>query len=172
MTMMLGVPNQAYVTSAGSVYKADVNGIIQNVAAATDVANLQQAGCAIVNISSMYLLAALKGANMNVTSDQAFVMYVLSGQKYRVRRITATNPSLSLTTAAGGIYPAPAKGGTALVAAGQTYSALTTGLLAEDLTLAVPNNVQAAGTQLYLSLSTPQGGASTADVYVFGDVYP
>jgi membrane-bound inhibitor of C-type lysozyme len=171
MSMMLGTPNHTYVTSAGVVYVADQNGIITNVGTASDVSSLQAAGCSIVNPSSMELLAWLKGANMNSTADQAMVMFVLPAQKYRVRRVTATNASGSLSTAAGGIYTALSKGGTAIVASTQTYSALTSSLLAEDLTVAVPNNVQPAGTPLYLSLTTPQGSTYTADIYVYGDIY-
>lgn len=171
MALMLGSPNQTYVTSAGTVYKANVNGVISDVGTAADVASLQSAGCSLLNPSSMDLLAWIKGANMNSVNDQAFNMFVLSSQKYRVRRITATNASVSLTTAQGGIYTGASKSGSAIVAASQTYSSLTTSLLAEDLTAALPNAVQAAGTPLYLSLTTAQGGTATADLYVYGDLY-
>jgi len=81
------------------------------------------------------------------------------------------NASISLTTAAGGFYTAAAKGGTALVAAGQAYSALTAANLAMECTLNAAADWWAAGTPVYLSLATAQGAAATADVYVYGDVY-
>ena len=89
----------------------------------------------------------------------------------RISKITATNASVSLTTAVGGIYPAAAKGGTAAVANSQVYSALTAAAIALDLTLAAGTVVYAKGGQLYLSLTSPQGAAATADLYVWGDVY-
>lgn len=115
--------------------------------------------------------ARLLAANMNSTADQAMTMFVPTSAKFRVTKITVKNASISLTTAAGGVYPAAAKAGTAVVAAGQAYSSLTTTALALDLTLAASTTVQAAATILYLSLTTAQGSAATADVYVYGDIY-
>jgi hypothetical protein len=51
------------------------------------------------------------------------------------------------------------------------YSALTAAAIALDLTLAAGTVVYAKGGQLYLSLTSPQGAAATADLYVWGDVY-
>jgi hypothetical protein len=109
----------------------------------------------------------LTSANMNSTADQAIT---IPSTLYRVTQITARNASISLTTAAGGIYTSTAKGGTAVVAAAQVYSALTASTKFVDLTLAVTADVLTAGT-LYLSLTTAQGAAATADVYVFYQDY-
>lgn len=116
------------------------------------------------------LLGVLLGANFNSTADQAIA---ISSSKYIVRTIIAVNASVSLTTAAGGIYPAAAKGGTPIVAATQAYTALT----AASKFLALTLNPAAGGpttdvetaTTVYLSLTTAQGAAATADVYIFGD---
>ena len=116
------------------------------------------------------LLGAIKGADFNVTTDQAIpIPYA----KYVVRRIVVTNASISLTLAAGGVYTATSKGGSAIVAAAQVYSSLTSSAKYLDATLAA---VAATDTftvaNLYLSLTTGQGAAATADVYVYGDVLP
>jgi len=114
------------------------------------------------------LLGKLIGANMNSTADQ-LIPLADNPTRYRIRYIVATNASISLTTAAGGIYPAVSKGGTAVVGSGQAYSSLTASTLTLDLTLAVATTVQTTDA-LYLSLTTAQGAAATADFYVYGDV--
>lgn len=119
------------------------------------------------------LLGKLIAANMNVTTDQQITMFS-NPYKFVLRRIVVTNASTSLTTAAGGIYTAVSKGGTAVVAASQAYSTLTTSALFLDLTLNTAGSanitVKSSVPNLYLSLTTAQGGAATADVYVYGDI--
>lgn len=115
------------------------------------------------------VLGSLRGANMNSTADQAIT--IASGvSKYLVTAMYVTNCSTSLTLAAGGLYTATAKGGTPIVAAVQVYSALT-----GTATQLLPCTIAAAGqilavtaSTLYLSLTTAQGGAATADVYIVG----
>lgn len=115
-------------------------------------------------------LGRLKGANFNATTDQAIP---INSSRYVVRKIVVNNASISLTTAAGGVYTAASKGGTALVAAGQVYSALTASTKFVDLTLeAVAGTDVVTATTLYLSLTTAQGAAATADIYVYGDALP
>lgn len=119
------------------------------------------------------LLGKLIAANMNVTTDQQITMFS-NPSKFVLRRIVVTNASTSLSTAAGGIYTAVSKGGTAVVAASQAYSTLTTSALFLDLTLNTAGSanitVKSSVPNLYLSLTTAQGGAATADVYVYGDI--
>ncbi len=119
------------------------------------------------------LLGKLIAANMNVTTDQQITMFS-NPSKFVLRRIVVTNASTSLSTAAGGIYTAVSKGGTAVVAASQAYSTLTTSALFLDLTLNTASSanitVKSSVPNLYLSLTTAQGGAATADVYVYGDI--
>ena len=88
-----------------------------------------------------------------------------------IRRITVQNCSTSLTLAAGGIYTATSKGGTAIVASTQVYTVLTGGSKVLDVTLAaiVATDVLTA-KPLYLSLTTGQGSAATCNVAVFGDI--
>jgi hypothetical protein len=118
------------------------------------------------------LLGQLIGANMNSTSDQQIVIFSAPA-KYIIRRIVATNASISLTTAVGGIYPAVSKGGTAIVANSQVYSGLSASGKFVDLTVA--SGYTSGGDVLtvksiYLSLTTPQGAAATADIEVYGDI--
>jgi hypothetical protein len=170
MTMMLSpLANKAFITSAGVNYTADANGVIANVSTPADVADLVTAGCAILQPPPTDLLFTLKGANFNTTADQ--ILSPTFQGKYRIKRIVILNASLSLTTAAGGFYSAAAKGGTAVVASSQAYSALTAAAKALEATLNDASAVKAAGTPLYLSLTTGQGATCTADIYVYGDVY-
>lgn len=122
---------------------------------------------------------SLIGANFNSTADQAIPISVPTGL-WMVDSIAITNPSVSLTTAAGGFYTAVSKAGVAVVASSQAYSALTTNaanttgnaLLA---TIATAGNtttlggyLQGANTiaTLYFSLTTAQGAAATGDIRV------
>lgn len=121
----------------------------------------------------------LPGANFNTTADQAIPISVPSGT-WMVDSITISNPSISLTTAAGGFYTAASKGGVAVVAAAQAYSSLTnhtantTGNAMLATIATAGNTTMFNGYQqsspintLYLSLTTAQGAAATADVRVY-----
>jgi hypothetical protein len=110
-----------------------------------------------------------KGLNFNSTADQGIAITTANGLKYLITKILVTNASTSMTTAAGGIYTATSKGGTAVVAATQTYSALTSSTVVESLTLtAAVNASTVTAGELYFSLTTAHGSAATADVYIFG----
>jgi hypothetical protein len=129
-------------------------------------------GNQLPNRFGQILLGQLISANMNSTGDQQIVIFSAPA-KYIIRRIVATNASISLSTAAGGIYPAVSKGGTAIVANSQVYSGLTASGKFVDLTVA--SGYTSGGDVLtvksiYLSLTTPQGAAATADIYVYGDI--
>jgi hypothetical protein len=65
------------------------------------------------------------------------------------------------------------KGGTAIVAAAQAYSGLTTSAKFVDLTVASAYTTGGdvlTVKSIYLSLTTGQGTAATADIYVYGDI--
>lgn len=112
------------------------------------------------------LLFRIIGADMNSTADQAFVK-LLPFTNYFLRVWRINNASTSLTTAAGGIYTAEAKGGVQLLASSQTYAALTTS--AAGLYAGPPGAGSGIRTETpFLSLTTPQGGAATADFYGYG----
>jgi hypothetical protein len=123
--------------------------------------------------SAYVLLGKLTSANMNSTADQSITITLPTGTtKYSVVGVDVTNCTVSLTLAAGGIYTAASKGGSAIVASTQVYTGLTgtsTNLL--PLTLAITTSTFTS-TTLYFSLTTAQGGAATADVYVWGRLLP
>jgi hypothetical protein len=113
------------------------------------------------------MLGSLTGASLNATADQAIP--IVAG-KYVIRRIVVTNASGTPSLAVGGIYTGASKGGTALVAATQVFSGLTSGTASVDLTIAAAGiGVALTAAQLFLSLTTAQGSAMTADVFIFGD---
>jgi len=171
MSLMLSpIANKVFCTSAGVVYTADSLGIIRNVGTKQDQDDLVASGCAVLSPPPTDLLFVNKGLNFNITTDQ--LLTPTFNGKFRVKRFVVTNASISLTTAAGGIYTAASKGGTPQVAAGQAYSSLTAALKALELTLNDPLTVLAAATPLYFALTTPQGAAATGDLYAYGDVYP
>lgn len=152
----------------GNNYTPDARGLIS--AQPVDVPDLLMAGYLTIPIP---IIGRLLGANMNITTDQPFTMFVNPLLKFRPTKITCTNASISLTTAAGGIYPAASKGGTAMVAAAQAYSALSAAALALDLTIVAGTlpTVYAAGVIPILSLTTGQGAAATADFYMEGQTF-
>lgn len=133
------------------------------------------AGAAVWNPVPRGLIGKLIGANFNVTTDNTIPVTVPTGLKYRLTKVTVKNASISLTTAAGGLYTAASKGGTVVVLAAQAYSALTAATIALDTAIVAgpAATVYDPATQasFFLNLTTAQGAAATADVYLFGDVY-
>ena len=118
----------------------------------------------------------LASANFNSTSDQAITINFPSGfTHFVIRRIIISNASISMTTAVGGFYTAASKGGFALVASTQVYSFLTapsTFLAATLASVTTSNQLNAAESPIYLSLSTPQGVTATADITIVADFTP
>lgn len=127
------------------------------------------------------VLGVLKGANFNVTTDQAIVIdcetsssagYLSSSAKYVITEIRVVFASgASLTTAQGAFYTAASKTGTVIGATTTAYTGVTGAGKQQKLSglAGMDSDVFTAAT-LYLSLTTAQGAAATADVYVFG--YP
>jgi len=122
-------------------------------------------------------IGKLISADFNSTSDQA-IPITYPGIGYRMFGFFVTNPSVSMTTAAGGFYSAAAKGGTALVAASQVYSALTSNSANTAGNMVIPTLAANVATTtlwtlstMYFSLSTPQGSAATADIYVLASPF-
>lgn len=114
-------------------------------------------------------LCSIRAANFNSTADQ--VCTIASGiTVWMPTSIIVTNCSASLTLAVGGVYPTISKGGTALVAGTQIYTALTASTVVLGLTLAanIATTRYTAAT-IYLALTTAQGTAATCDVYVWGN---
>jgi hypothetical protein len=123
---------------------------------------------ALAPASAMQKLFVLNSANLTLTTDQTMTQ-VFAGTFYVVQVIGVVWASGAFGTAcAGGIYTATAKGGTAIVAAGQSYAALTgSGTAVNDVIAAAgPFNA----TPIYFSLTTGNTGALTANVSVWGCV--
>ena len=112
-------------------------------------------------------LFALRGANLNVTTDQAFTKNGVF-TRYVVTRIVSRGLTGNALIAAGGVYTAAAKGGTAIVAAGQAWGALSA--LDKTLTLTLAALADILTATPILSLTTAAGGAATADVLIYGVV--
>jgi len=134
-------------------------------AGGTGQTTAQAAGLALVDaIPGLRVLWKLEGANMNSTADQQFTR-VGTWTRAFIQFVWVLNPSTSMTTAQGGIYTAASKGGAAVVAASAAYTPLTASNSVHASTVAArPSDA----TTLYLSLTTPQGSAATADFYIVG----
>lgn len=154
-----------YCTGVGTMALTSLTSYARTILAAANAA----AARTLLGVLPRYgLLGSLTAADFNVVTDQAITM---SSTKYRITDIVVKGASVNMTTAQGGVYNAVGKpGGGVLVAAGQVYTALSAATKFVALTLAgvALTDVQTAGF-VYLSLSTPQGVAATADVYVFGE---
>jgi len=115
------------------------------------------------------ILAGVKlGVNMNTTADQPIT--ITMPDHYSIFRIFAANPSVSLTTAVGGLYTAAGKTGVQIVANSQVYSGLTTSSLNVSgnlVALALNATIRQNTTTVYFSLTTPQGAPATADIYIY-----
>lgn len=113
------------------------------------------------------LLFVLKGANMQLTTDQAMTK-VFAGTAYNVTNIIARQRTGACSVAcAGGIYDTAAKGGNAVVAATQNWVTLASGVIV-SAALAALNATTLLANSLLLSLTTGSTAACTADIYVFG----
>lgn len=117
------------------------------------------------------LIGKLLSANLNVTTDQTINIY--NASKYVISKIVVTNASANLSagSTAGGFYPSASKGGTAIVANTQVYTALSASTKYQNLTLAAVAGTDVyTGSAIYFSLTTAFGSACTADIYVYGYV--
>ena len=143
--------------------QSNVLGIIST--AITDLRNFNS----ILQGKPSSVLAKLPSANLNTTADQ-----IITGMpaKFLIQGIYATNCSGSATAAVGGIYTAPSKGGSQVVYAGQSWASLTAANSLLPFSFASAALEVTYGSTLYLSLTTPQGAAMTADIYVIGVALP
>lgn len=119
------------------------------------------------------VIGSLLGADFNTTLDQAIPIDT-DVVAFQFFCIYVTRPSTILSAAVGGFYPAASKAGTAIVANTQVYSTLTTAasLLTPTFTGAVIttrwSRANLADWAVYFSLTTPQGVAASADIYLLG----
>lgn len=120
-----------------------------------------------LDLSDSSELLGCRHVNLNTTTDQPITM---KSDRYVVLRVTLANPSANPTLAVGGIYSAPSKGGTALVPATQVYTGLSAAnrFITTGLNAVLSTTVATAST-LYFSLTTAQGSACSADLFIYGD---
>jgi major tropism determinant Mtd-like protein len=122
------------------------------------------------------LSVSAKAINANLVGDTPLIVPLPPGfTRYRIVRVTALNPSVSLTAALAAVYTAAAAGGVAACAP-QALSALTNATAATtgnaiDLTLALAAPTFFGATPLYFRITTPQGAAATLDVVLLVQPY-
>lgn len=133
-------------------------------------------------LASQKVLGSFRSANFNSIFDQP-ILVPPAISAFQLTGIVVTNASVSLTTASGGFYTAASKGGSQIVSSSQAYSALTGSNLLLSATLtAFANTARFSAANLgtllnannqyslalYFALTTAQGVAATADIYVIG----
>lgn len=98
----------------------------------------------------------------------------ISGSTFMVTRVIYNNPSISLTTATGGVFSAVSAGGVTIVtnAALSGLTAAANGLqVIPSLAANAQTNVY-TGANLFFRIGTAQGAAAKMDVYIMGIVFP
>lgn len=119
------------------------------------------------------LLFVKRAADLQSTADQALTAWPGKNcTRYMVTDVTAICKTGGASVAcAGGIYTAASKGGTALVAAAQSWLNLSAANKIVQATLDAVNatDSQSAAT-LYFALTTGSTAAATADIFVYGTV--
>jgi len=157
---MSGAVLQSGLVTPGHLTSWVTNGVIGDFGAAPTYARV---------------IASAKSVNFSTTFDQPIPipLYITA---FMLVSIIVTNPSMSLATAQGGFYPQPSKGGTPIVAATQSYAALTgsNSLLLPFLSSYANNTRFSAAVlgqigglmNIWFSLTTPQPTLATADIYI------
>lgn len=109
------------------------------------------------------LLGFAQGVNLNATGDT--VIPVINATTYSVSNVILVNASVSLTTAAAGLFSAAGAGGTAIVS-NAALSGATGPTIVSQRTVA--STATLTGPNMYWNVGTAQGAAATGDVYVYG----
>ena len=118
----------------------------------------------VTSNQAIRLLAVATGVNVNATGDQA-TLSIINSSNYSVSNVVFTNASVSLSSAAAGLFTAPSAGGTGVVA-NSALSALSASTVVSQRTVA--STAIQSGQNLYLNVGTAQGATATMDVYVYG----
>ena len=118
----------------------------------------------VTSNQAIRLLAVATGVNVNATGDQA-TLSIINSSNYSVSNVVFTNASVSLSSAAAGLFTAPSAGGTGIVA-NAALSALSASTVVSQRTVA--STAIQSGQNLYLNGGTAQGAPATMDVYVYG----
>ena len=118
----------------------------------------------IASNQAIRLLAVATSVNVNATGDQA-VLPIINSSNYSVSNVVFTNASVSLSSAAAGLFTAPSAGGTGVVA-NAALSALSASTVVSQRTVA--STATQSSQNLYLNVGTAQGATATMDIYVYG----
>lgn len=108
------------------------------------------------------LLAVFQGVNANATGDT--VLPIIDATTYSVKNVVFTNASVSLSSAAAGLFTAP--GASGAIVSNAALSGLTGPTVVSERTVA--STAAQTGQNLYVNVGTAQGAAATFDVYVYG----
>lgn len=111
-------------------------------------------------------LFTLPLANFNSALDQA-LLKAWDFTVYVIKEVLVTSPSGPIANARGGIYTGASKSGVPVIAATQSYTALSSST--DTLNPLLNNGATATlSAPLYLSLTTPEGSAATASISIMG----
>lgn len=115
-------------------------------------------------------LFVLRNANMTLATDQAFSK-LFSGTSYVVSGVFAVCKTGAFGVACiGGVYTGAGKTGDALLAAAQSFAGLTAAGTVASAPLANVLQTKSSTATPFLSLTTGNTGALTADLFVTGIV--
>jgi hypothetical protein len=117
----------------------------------------------VLSNQAIRLLAVATGVNVNSTGDVA-VLNIANASNWSVSNVVFTNASISLTTAAAGVFTAP--GASGAIVSNAALSALTGPTVVSQRTVA--STATNTGQYLYINVGTAQGAAATMDVYIYG----
>lgn len=146
-------------------YKAAFSDLTSIIEGEISTGSTYNQGSVIPRLGQEQVVAYIKNADMTLTTDQAFTK-VGGTFRYSVTRVMAITRSGAFGIAcAGGIYTAATKGGTALVAAGQSWATLTG---ANANAVATINATTTTAATPFLSLTTGNTGALFADIVIWG----
>ena len=114
---------------------------------------------------ALRLLGSAQSINCNATGDTAIP--ILNTSSYMILYVIATNASVSLTTATGGLFTNTSAGGTPLVTSA-ALSALTASTVVSQRTVLAAGAAQNTSQTIYWNIATAQGAAATMDLLVYG----
>jgi len=117
----------------------------------------------VLSNQTVRLLAVATGVNVNATGDVA-VLNIANSSNWSVANVVFTNASISLTTAAAGVFSAP--GASGAIVSNAALSGLTGPTIVSQRTVA--STAINTGQYLYINVGTAQGAAATMDVYIYG----
>lgn len=119
-------------------------------------------------LASNQLLFVLRSADMTLTTDQVFTR-IFAGFSYQITSVVACRRTGAFSVAClGGIYTGAGKTGDAMVAAAQSWAALTGANKIATATLAALVGTNLESATPFLSLTTGNSAAMLTDIFIYG----